>query len=53
MELVVIGSGGLLVLAKNRGHLPLVEPILSELQSAGLFLSSSVAGRILERAGEQ
>ena len=49
---LVVGSGGLLVLAKNQGYLPAIAPLLADLQSAGLFLGRATANRILERAGE-
>jgi uncharacterized protein len=52
LGLVVVGSGGLLVLAKNQGYLPAIAPLLADLQSAGLFLGRATANRILERAGE-
>lgn len=53
MGLVVVGCGGLLVLAKSQGHLRVVGPLLEALQSAGLFLSPSAVSRILARVGEQ
>jgi predicted nucleic acid-binding protein len=52
MALVVVGCGGLLVLAKNQGYLAAVALLLDDLQAAGLFLGRSAASRILERAGE-
>ena len=53
LGLVVIGSGGLLVLAKNRGFLTSIRPHIVDLRSAGLFLSEAVIRRLLELAGER
>lgn len=50
--LVVVGSGGILVLAKRRGLIPAIQPHLGNLRAAGLYLSSAVVARLLEAAGE-
>jgi uncharacterized protein len=51
--LVVIGSGGILGLAKRAGLITSVRPTLSELVSAGLFLSDAAVRELLEVAGER
>ncbi len=48
----VIGSAGLLLVAKGRGLIPAVAPILDEWRGSGYFLSASLVEAILERAGE-
>lgn len=48
----VYGSGGVLVLAKQRGVLKEVRPVLYQLRAAGLYLSDSVHERLLAQAGE-
>jgi uncharacterized protein len=40
--LEVIGSAGALRLAKLRGHLTTIRPVLDELRAAGLYLSEAV-----------
>ncbi|MBA2597353.1 MAG: DUF3368 domain-containing protein [Chloroflexia bacterium] len=50
---MVIGSGGLLGLAKEAGFIPAVQPILSELRAAGLFISDPAVREILDVAGEE
>jgi predicted nucleic acid-binding protein len=51
--LVVIGSGGLLALAKRAGLISTVRPILDELRSEGLFLADATAREILAASGER
>jgi predicted nucleic acid-binding protein len=51
--LVVIGSGGILGLAKRAGLITSVRPTLFELVSAGLFLSDAAVRELLEVAGER
>jgi predicted nucleic acid-binding protein len=48
----VIGSAGVLLLAKGRGLIPLVRPLLDELLAAGLYLSGFTYREVLARAGE-
>lgn len=50
--LFVTGSAGVALLAKRRGLIDQVTPILSELHVAGLYLSASVAELIIQSAGE-
>jgi uncharacterized protein len=47
-----VGSGGVLVLAKRQGLIPLVRPVLDELRVAGLHLSERAYREILVKAGE-
>lgn len=51
--LVVIGSGGILVLAKRAGLITSIRPALFDLMSAGLFLSEAAVRELLEVAGER
>jgi predicted nucleic acid-binding protein len=53
LGIVVIGSGGLLGRAKETGLIPLVQPILDELISAGLYLSETAIRGLLVSAGER
>jgi predicted nucleic acid-binding protein len=50
--IAVIGSAGLLLVARKRGLIPAVAPILDQWRQSGYFLSASVVKAILERAGE-
>lgn len=47
-----LGTGGVLVLAKQRGLIASVAESLNRLRQAGLWLSDDVARPILKRAGE-
>ncbi|MFZ0615287.1 MAG: DUF3368 domain-containing protein [Chthoniobacterales bacterium] len=48
----VIGTIGLLLLAKQRGLIPAIRPALQSVEDAGLFLSRAQRELILTRAGE-
>jgi predicted nucleic acid-binding protein len=50
--LLVTGSGGVLVRAKDRGLISAVAPVLRLLQQSGLYLSPPASERILAAAGE-
>lgn len=50
--IAVIGSAGLLLMARKRGLIPAVAPLLDQWRQSGYFLSESVVRAILERAGE-
>ncbi len=52
LGLHVIGSGGVLALAKDRRLIPSVAPLLHDLRRAGLYLSDSAFAGILATAGE-
>ncbi len=48
----VIGTVGVLVLAKRKGFVPLVKPLLENLAVSGYFLSGDVIAAALESAKE-
>jgi predicted nucleic acid-binding protein len=48
----VVGSVGVLILAKDRGLVPAVRPVLRDLQQAGLYLSDAAARELLAVAAE-
>jgi predicted nucleic acid-binding protein len=50
--LTVVGSAGVLVLAKRRGLLAAVRPVLDQLRAAGLYLGAPVYDSVLQEAGE-
>jgi predicted nucleic acid-binding protein len=52
LEIPVLGTGGMLVLAKRRGLVPSVEPGLEAIRTAGLWLSDEVVALLKKEAGE-
>lgn len=52
LGLLVIGSAGVLVVAKGAALISTVRPLLDDLRTAGLFLSDAVYDRVVTRAGE-
>ncbi len=48
----VIGSLGVLLGAKQRGHLDVVGPVLDRMVDLGMFVSSPLRARVLALAGE-
>lgn len=52
LGIAIVGSAGLLLLARRRGLLEAVGPRLDVLIAAGLRLAPSVYQRVLEQAGE-
>lgn len=48
----VIGTMGVLVLAKRKGLVPLVKPLLASLVASGYFLSDEIISAALAAAGE-
>ena len=48
----VIGTVGVLVLAKRKGLVPLVKPLLENLIASGYFLSKEIIAAALAAAGE-
>jgi len=52
LNIPILGTGGLLVLAKRRGLLPSVGEGIAKLRRAGLWLSEDVARILLAHAGE-
>lgn len=54
LGLRVTGLLGTLVLAKQRGHLPLIAPLISDLQTqAGCWFDDALVADVLRAAGEQ
>lgn len=51
-RLPVIGTTGLLLLAKQNGHLSLVKPLLLSLRQHGYFLSQKLIDSALKQAAE-
>ncbi|MGC1248687.1 MAG: DUF3368 domain-containing protein [Spirulinaceae cyanobacterium] len=52
LAIVTIGTGGLLLLAKQRGLISVVTPRLQALRDAGLWLSDSLFNLLKQQAGE-
>src|SRR5947209_1017307 len=48
----VIGTLGLVLLAKRTGRITLARPVVEELQASGMYLSDFVIQQVLERVGE-
>ncbi|MBD1916123.1 MULTISPECIES: DUF3368 domain-containing protein [Cyanophyceae] len=52
LGIAVLGTGGIIVLAKRRGLIDSVDNRLKRLQDAGLWLSESVVAMLKQQAGE-
>ncbi len=52
MGLAVIGTGAVLIAARNRGLITSVAPYLNRLQESGYRLSKALISAILQRCGE-
>lgn len=50
--IAVIGTIGVVLLAKDEGAIPLVAPVLEELATAGMHVSDALLARALQLAGE-
>lgn len=48
----VVGSLGVLLGAKQRGHLDAVRPVLNRMMELGMFVSAGLRARVLTLAGE-
>ena len=48
----VVGSAGVLLLAKSEGLIPSIQPLLSQIQVAGIYLSPTLVSEVLHLAGE-
>lgn len=48
----VVGTLGVLLLAKQRGHLPLVAPVVRRMTALGMFVSGPLRAKVLAAAGE-
>jgi uncharacterized protein len=51
-SIAIIGSLGVLLLAKEEGHLAAVRPRLEAIRSAGIHLSEQLIAEALQVAGE-
>ena len=51
-HLNVVGTLGILLLAKRKGFLPLIKPKIYELRNSGYFISDSLVTYVLELANE-
>lgn len=52
LQVPLRGTLGLVLLAKQRGAIPLARPVMERLRQAGMYLSDSVMNRALERVAE-
>ena len=50
--IITIGTGRILILAKQRGIIPLVSPRIQALRDAGLWLSDNLINLLQQQAGE-
>jgi len=48
----VVGSAGVLLLAKSEGLIPSVLPLLKQIQAAGIYLSEPLVSDVRQLAGE-
>lgn len=51
-NLLVIGTLGVLLLAKDRGLLARIEPIVFSMRSAGMYVAEALLHEVLDAAGE-
>lgn len=49
----VVGSAGVLVLAKQRMLIPAVKPLLHRMREAGIYLDARVEAQVLRAGGEE
>ena len=49
----MIGTIGIVPLAKDEGAIPLVVPVLDELIAAGMHVSDALLARVLQLVGEK
>ncbi|MGR8933517.1 MAG: DUF3368 domain-containing protein [Gammaproteobacteria bacterium] len=52
LGLRVIGSLGIILMAKQKGLVPSVKPIIEHLSRVGLYLDAGLVAKVLEMAGE-
>jgi len=52
LDIPLTGTLGMLVLAKSKGYLANVYPLIQELQMAGIFFSAALVADVLMLAGE-
>ena len=53
LELTVLGTVGLILRAKQAGHISAVRPLLDALQGSGFWMSDALYQHALRRAGEE
>jgi predicted nucleic acid-binding protein len=52
LNIPVRGTLGIVLVAKNRGLIPKARPVIEDMMSAGLYLSTKVLNETLRRVGE-
>lgn len=52
MGIPVTGSLGVLITAKNKGHLKTLKPIIDKIQNTNFQISKELMERVLEKANE-
>lgn len=52
LEIKIIGTLGILLLAKDKGLIQEIKPLMEKLRKNGAYVSNSLYNRILEDAGE-
>jgi predicted nucleic acid-binding protein len=52
LKIPVIGTLGLVLLAKQLGHIRLARPVLEHLKASGMYLSTTLIDQVLARVGE-
>jgi len=52
LDIMTIGTGGVLLLAKQRGLIPSVAPKIQAIRDAGLWLSDPIVNLLKQKAGE-
>jgi len=52
MEISVTGSLGLLVAAKNKGHIQAVKPLIEKIQKTNFRMSQELIERVLDKVNE-
>ncbi len=53
LDVTVVGTIGLVIRAKQAGHVSAVQPLLDALQGSGFWMSDDLYRHALRRAGEQ
>jgi len=52
MEISVTGSLGVLVAAKNKGHIQAVKPLIEKIQKTNFRMSEELIERVLDKVNE-
>lgn len=52
LQIPLLGTVGIVLLARRRGVIPLARPVLEELVSAGMYLAERTLAEALRRVGE-